>query len=124
MRYLMRVRRPRAIAACAAATALALVVQLLLQMSAASAQERSLAASALVGLPVFTADQREIGRITDVLREPREPMLLAEIERPGAIGPHAVAIPIDMFVQRADRIELKLTFEQITDRLSGPEEER
>jgi hypothetical protein len=118
----MRAWHPRAIAACAAATAL--VVQLLAQMSAAVAQERPLGASVLVGLPVFTADQREIGRITDVVREPREPMLLAEIERPGAIGPHVVAIPIDMFVQRADRIELKLTFEQITDRLAGPEEER
>jgi hypothetical protein len=123
MRHLMRVRPPRAIAACAAA--IALVLQLPLQMSAASAQERSLGASAaLVGLPVFTADQREIGRITGMVREPQEPMLLAEIERPGAIGPHTVAIPIDLFVQRADRIELKLTFEQITDRLSGPEEER
>ncbi len=123
MRQLMLIRRPRAIAAIAAA--MAMVVQLLLQTGAAGAQERSLGASALVGLPVFTADQREIGRITDVVREPQqEPMLLAEIERPGAIGPHVVAIPIDMFVQRADRIELKLTFEQITDRLSGPEEER
>ena len=102
---------------------MALVVQLHLHMNAASAQERSLGASALVGLPVFSADQREIGRITDVVREPQEPMLLAEIERPGAIGPHIVAIPIDMFVQRADRIELKLTFEQIADRLSGPEDE-
>jgi hypothetical protein len=106
------------LAACA--EAIALVVQ----SSTSSAQERGLGASAnLVGLPVFTADNREIGKVTDVVREPQEPMLLAEIERPGAIGQHVVAIPIDVFVQRADRIELSLTFEQVRDRLAGPEDE-
>jgi hypothetical protein len=81
------------------------------------------AAAVLVGLPVYTSDGREIGRVTEVVSEPQEPMLVAEIERAGAIGVHAVAIPIDVFVQRADRIELTLTFEQVSDRLAGPEPE-
>jgi hypothetical protein len=33
----------------------------------------------------------------------------------------AVAIPIDMFVQRPNRIEQTITGEQVRDRLAGPE---
>ena len=103
----------------------ALAIALVVGPCAARAEQGLYSASAaLVGLPVFTSDGREIGRITEVVRQPREPMLLAEIERPGAIGSHVVAIPIDAFVQRADRIELTLTYEQVGDRLAGPEEER
>jgi hypothetical protein len=63
----------------------------------------------LVGLPVFTSDGREIGKVTGMARDQDEPMLIAEIERRLGIGSRTVAIPIDMFVQRPDRIELTLT---------------
>lgn len=62
----------------------ALAIALVVGPSAARAEQGLYSASAaLVGLPVFTSDGREIGRITEVVRQPREPMLLAEIERPG-----------------------------------------
>ena len=64
----------------------------------------------------------KIGRVVDVVREP-EPQLVAEIEQLGGIGPHVVLIPIDMFVQRADRIGLKITYEQVGKRLEAPKHE-
>jgi hypothetical protein len=78
----------------------------------------------LVGLPVFTSDGREIGKVTGLARGEGEPMLIAEIERRLGIGSRTVAIPIDMFVQQPDRIELTLTAEQVADKLAGPEPER
>jgi PRC-barrel domain len=100
---------------------LALAVALAVTVATSAAQDLS---NTAIGLPVFTSDGREIGLVTEVASEPLgQSMLIAEVERPGGIGPRAVAIPPDMFVQRADRIELSLTFEQVTDRLAGPEYE-
>ena len=101
---------------------------LMLMVAAAPAQDtnnRSLAGASavLIGLPVFTSDGREIGKVTELVGEPQEPLLIAEVERPGGIGPRTLAVPIDMFVQRPDRIELTLTYEQVRDRLAGPERE-
>jgi hypothetical protein len=103
-------------------------VALMLMVAAAGAQEtrqRSFAGASavLIGLPVFTSDGREIGKITELVGEPQDPLLVAEVERPGGIGPRTMAVPIDMFVQRPDRIELTLTYEQVNDRLAGPERE-
>src|SRR5262245_50676688 len=79
-------------------------------------------ASALVGLPVFTSDGRLVGKILDLGREGHgRGVLIAEIERPLGVGPQTVAIPIDMFVQRPDRIELTITADQMRDRLAGPD---
>ncbi len=108
---------------------LACAVLLAVTVASAGAQDakRQMPAGAsavLIGLPVYTSDGREIGHITEVVGEPHEPLLIAEIERPVGLGSRTVAIPIDIFVQRADRIELALTFEQVSDRLSGPEAER
>jgi sporulation protein YlmC with PRC-barrel domain len=105
----------------------ALLVALTVMVAAGAAQvinkKNPLSGSAaLIGLSVFTSDGREIGKVVDVVREP-EPQLVAEVERWGGIGPHVVLIPIDMFVQRVDRIELTITFEQVADRLEGPEHE-
>ena len=79
-------------------------------------------ASALVGLPVFTSDGQLAGRISKLGRDGHgQGVLIAELDRPLGIGPQIVAIPIDMFVQRPDRIELTITAEQVRDRLAGPE---
>jgi hypothetical protein len=40
------------------------------------------------------------------------------------IGSQPVAIPIDMLVQRADRIELTITAEQMADKLARPKPKR
>ena len=79
-------------------------------------------AAALVGLPVFTSDGQLAGRISNLGRDVQgQAVLIAELDRPLGIGPRTVAIPIDLFVQRPDRIELTITGEQVSDRLAGPE---
>ena len=104
---------------------LAFAVAFTLMIAAGAAQQSTGTVSdALIGLPVVTSDGRQIGRVTEVVREPgHESTLIAEIERPGGIGPRTVSIPADMFVQRATRIEISLTFEELNDRLEGPQEE-
>ena len=104
----------------------ALVVALTVMVGAGAAQvlnkgESFTGSTALIGLSVFTSDGREIGKVVDVVREP-QPQLIAETEQLGGIGSQVVLIPIDMFVQRVDRIELTITYEQVADRLEGPPE--
>jgi hypothetical protein len=74
--------------------------------------------ASLAGLPVYTADGKQIGTvITMGLDEDDEPVLVAEIAQPLAIGPTAIAVPIDMFVRKGDRIELTLTEAEVNVRL-------
>jgi hypothetical protein len=71
-----------------------------------------------VGLPVYTADGKAIGKVlatgTD---EDNQPVLVAEIERSLGLGPEAIAIPTDMFVRKQGRIELNLTETEVNARL-------
>ena len=71
-----------------------------------------------VGLPVYTADGKAIGRVlatgTD---EDNQPVLVAEIERALGLGPEAIAIPTDLFVRKQGRIELTLTEAEVKARL-------
>jgi sporulation protein YlmC with PRC-barrel domain len=77
-------------------------------------------AAVLIGLPVYTSDGRLVGKISDLGRKGHgQGVLIAELERPLGLGPQTVAIPIDMFVQRPDRIELTITADQVNDRLAG-----
>ena len=86
-------------------------------------QPRAGSSVLLVGLPVFTSDGQEIGKVIGLAKYQGEHLLIAEIEQRLGIGSQPVAIPIDMFVQRADRIELTLTAKQVKVRLgaTGPE---
>ena len=61
----------------------------------------------LVGLPVFTSDGKEVGMAIALgTDESDEALLVTQIERPLGFGSDYVAIPTDMFVRKADRIEL------------------
>jgi len=61
----------------------------------------------LVGLPVFTSDGKEVGMAIALgTDESDEAVLVTQIERPLGFGTDLVAIPTDMFVRKADRIEL------------------
>jgi hypothetical protein len=51
-------------------------------------------------------------------------VLVAEIARPLGIGADAVAIPTDMFVRKANRIELTITDAEVRDRLAQAKYER
>ena len=87
-------------------------------------QPRAGSSVLLAGLPVFTSDGQEIGKVIGWAKHRGEHLLIAEIERPLGIGSQTVAIPIDMFVQRVDRIELTITAEQMADKLARPERKR
>lgn len=72
----------------------------------------------LAGLPLYTADGKAIGKVLAFgLDEDDKPMLVAEIERMLGFGPTAIAVPVDMFVRKADRIELTLTEAEVAAKL-------
>lgn len=79
----------------------------------------------LVGLPLFSSDGKRVGRIiaagTD---DDNQAVLVAEIERPLGIGSDAVAIPFDMFVRKAGRVELTITAAEVAERISGAQPQR
>ena len=72
-----------------------------------------------VGLPVFTADGKAIGKVVATgTDEENAPVLIAEIERQLGLGPEAVAIPTDLYVHKQGRIELTLTEAEVNARLA------
>jgi hypothetical protein len=88
-------------------------------VSPRSSQFRPPAELAVVGLPIFTSDGKEIGKVlatgTD---EDGLAVLVGEFERAFGIGFVAVAIPIDMFVLTTDRIVLSITEAEVDQRLA------
>lgn len=71
-----------------------------------------------VDLPIYTSDGKAIGRVIATgFDDDNQPVLVAEIDRPLGLGPQAVAIPTDLFVRRAARIELTITEAEVTARL-------
>ncbi|HEY7550248.1 MAG TPA: PRC-barrel domain-containing protein [Hyphomicrobiaceae bacterium] len=72
------------------------------------------------GLPLYSSDGKLLGRVIAAgVDNDDRPVLVAEIQRPLGIGPQAIAIPTDMFVQRPDRIELTITAAEVNARLGG-----
>jgi hypothetical protein len=72
------------------------------------------------GLPLYSSDGKLLGRVIAAgVDSDNEPVLVAEIQRPLGIGPQAIAIPTDLFVQRRDRIELTITAAEVNARLRG-----
>jgi ABC-type sugar transport system substrate-binding protein len=71
-----------------------------------------------VGLPVYTADGKAIGKVVaSGIDQDSQPVLVAEIERQLGLGPEAIAIPTDLFVQKQGRIELTITEAEVNARL-------
>ena len=74
---------------------------------------------AVVGLPIFTSDGKEIGKVlatgTD---EDGLAVLVAEFEGAFGIGSVAVAIPTDTFVLITDRIVRSITEAEVSQRLA------
>jgi PRC-barrel domain len=79
----------------------------------------------VVGLPIFTSDGAEIGKVlatgTD---EDGLAVLVAEIKRPHRMGSIAVAIPTDIFVPMTDRIVLAITEAEVSQRLARADHRR
>ena len=83
------------------------------------------AGRALVGLPLFSSDGKRIGRIVATGTDnDNRAVLVAEIEQPLGIGSHAVAIPADMFVRKAGRVELTITAAEVAERISKADGQR
>ena len=80
---------------------------------------------AVVGLPIFTSDGKEIGKVlatgTD---EGGLAVLVAEFEGAFGIGSVAVAIPTDMFMLITDRIVLSITEAEVSQRLARADRRR
>ena len=63
-----------------------------------------------VGLPIFTSDGKEIGKVLATGTD-EDGLAVAELEEAFGIGSVAVAIPTDMFMLITDRIVLAITEE-------------
>jgi hypothetical protein len=107
----------------------AVVVALAATAPAAAQHSRKPAAGqadrAVVGLPLFSSDGKRVGRIVATgTDDDNQAVLVAEIERPLGIGPHAVAIPSELFLRKAGRVELTITAAEIAERISKSEGQR
>ena len=76
----------------------------------------------LIGLPIVTADGETVGYITEVGIDDGQAIVIGEIVRPLGIGYDAVAIPMEMFANKGDHVELAITAEQVRSRLERPEQ--
>jgi sporulation protein YlmC with PRC-barrel domain len=73
----------------------------------------------LYGLPIFTSDGVRVGAVAETGTDNGGRLvLLSELERPLGIGMQIVAIPLDLIVIHADRIDLFLTATEVRERLS------
>jgi PRC-barrel domain len=71
-----------------------------------------------VDLPIFSSEGKRIGKVLATgVDDDDQFVLVAEIERPLGLGPIAVAIPTNLFVVKADRIELTITAGEVASRL-------
>jgi hypothetical protein len=78
----------------------------------------------LIGLLIVSADGQNMGQVTEVGVDDGQAIVIGEIERPLGIGADPVAIPVEMFVRRGDRLELTVTAVEVRDRLARPEHQR
>lgn len=78
-----------------------------------------------VGLPIFSSDGKRIGKILATgIDEDDQPVLVAEVERPLGLGPIGVAIPTNLFVVKADRVQLTITACEVASRLATSQGDR
>jgi sporulation protein YlmC with PRC-barrel domain len=73
----------------------------------------------LYGLPIFTSDGVRVGAVAETGTDnDGQFVLLSELERWLGIGTQIVAIPLELIVIHADRIDLFLTATEVKERLS------
>jgi hypothetical protein len=72
--------------------------------------------TALTGMPVYSSDGQKLGQVTQASRA--DNLLVADFGTFLGFGPTGVIIPGAMFVQKADRIELKLKAGEVKDHLA------
>ncbi len=84
----------------------------------------SSAEAALVGLPVYSSDGQKLGDVTRAATAGDQPVVLANFGDIMGNGPVAVVIPAALFVQKADRIEVKMTTAEVKDRLAKQQQQK
>lgn len=72
----------------------------------------------LVGLPILSSDGEKIGQITGVESEGDHKVLIGEIDRPMGLGSDEVAVPVGVYVERGDHIELTVTAVEVRDAIA------
>jgi sporulation protein YlmC with PRC-barrel domain len=85
------------------------------------AQERQPPAAqmeSLVGLAVYSSDGQRLGEIREVGMSGTQPAVRADIGGFLDVAQSAVVIPINMIVQKPDRIELSMTAAEVKDTLN------
>ena len=88
------------------------------QQSQSQAPAAAEAQSPLIGLAVYTSDGEKIGQVTQVGLAGGKPAVRAELDGFLGLSPSLVIIPVSMFEQKPDRIELALTAIEVKDTLS------
>jgi hypothetical protein len=71
----------------------------------------------VIGLPIHSSDKQVIGIVKQAGVGNGEPVLIGEVERPLGLGPDLLAIPISMYVNRGDHIELTIRADQVREKL-------
>ena len=74
--------------------------------------------TALVGLPLYSADGEKLGEITQVGMHGEHKAVQAEIGGFLAMGPKTVIIPLVALEQKDGRVELGMTAAEVKDMLS------
>lgn len=78
----------------------------------------------LVGLPVYSSDGQKLGDVTEVGTFGGRRMVRAEIGTFLGIGPSLVLIPADIFEQKADRIEVAMSADEVRDTITKQKQQR
>ena len=76
--------------------------------------------ASLVGLRIVSSDGHEVGQVTEVGIDNGHAILIGEIDRPLGIGSDVVAIPAEMFVNRATMSSSQLPPHRSETERDGP----
>jgi hypothetical protein len=79
--------------------------------------------SELIGLAVYSSDGEKLGRVTQVGTAEGKPAVRAELGGFLDVAPSLVVIPVGLFEQKPDRIELAMTAVEVEDTLSRQQQQ-
>lgn len=78
----------------------------------------------LVGLAVYSSDGAMLGHVTQVGSAGGQPVVRAELGGFLEVAPSAVLIPVSMFEQKPDRIEVSMTAAEVKDTLTKQQKQQ
>jgi sporulation protein YlmC with PRC-barrel domain len=82
------------------------------------------AKAALVGLAVYSSDGQRLGKVTHARLAGNQQVVRAEFGNFLGIEPIAVIIPATSFVQKVDRIEMRMTAAEVKDQLAEQQQQQ